>query len=467
MAYRVVKVINGCHYLYEQETYREGGKVRTRSQYIGAVDPVKIKTLKAKGEPLDGALKNTEPETETEETEPVITYTVTEAQPETLPKTRSEKPKPKDKTRPVSKPEKLLNTTKSKSRYETVEKPIKTKPRLRIKAKVERHNISRTALEGEHKRFMRHMERLGLKSDNMGRIMVGVGSKVRCRRQRSRNYIITLPRFKTKKQKGDIGPATRTAFKREYRKALAGTYLDAIKEQQPDYYAGLELHLSKAFEAQNKAISRYLMNSNRKTAEKIGLTLHFMRSKMLSDWTKLNLKSEKLGLADHARRKDWRQDAESMMAEIQQRGWSRTYEKYMDELSRAESLTLRKLTECQKMGMLDRLSGKRRKARRELRRLNSRRKALNEACNKISVLAPLFQSYKDSRFDGRKPFMHEDTWKEKIRRRKARQARRALSGQNFSKKKSRNIDRPRKGWSTGVVRGSAAGPRRGSTLNEG
>ena len=208
MPYRVVKKINGCHYLYEQETYREGGKVRTRSQYIGAVDPVKIKALKAKGEPLDGALKNIEPEEiESEEIEPIITYTVKEVSPETLPSKAAEKAKSKDKPKSAPDASQRLNTTKLKEKPKP-EKSTPSKPRLRIKAKVERHNISRAALVGEHKRFTRHMTRLGLKTDDIGRVIVGTGKQVLCRRQRSGNYVITLPRFKTKKKKGDIGPAT-------------------------------------------------------------------------------------------------------------------------------------------------------------------------------------------------------------------------------------------------------------------
>jgi len=93
-------------------------------------------------------------------------------------------------------------------------------------------------------------------------------------------------------------------------------------------------------------------------------------------------------------------------------------------------MTLRKLTECQKMSMIDRLSGKRRAARRELRKLNARRKALNEACNKISVLAPLFQSYNDSTFDGRNPFVHEQSWRDKLRRREQRILRQKISEAN-------------------------------------
>lgn len=34
--YSVVKTINGRPYLYRQRTWREGGKVRTESQYVGA-----------------------------------------------------------------------------------------------------------------------------------------------------------------------------------------------------------------------------------------------------------------------------------------------------------------------------------------------------------------------------------------------------------------------------------------------
>ena len=388
--------------------------MRTRSQYIGAVDPKIVKRLKSRGEPLEAALMPPEPEIDIE---PTIKYTVTAidavpAKPTLAPKDNPLAFKPRTKPK--------LNTTKNGKSKPT--KIVRSQP-LRIKAKVERHNINRTALEAEHRRFTRHMSKLGLDTDEIGRVLVGVGKQVRCRRQRSGNYVITIQRFKTRKQKGDTGPATRTTFKREYRKALAGTYLDAIKAQDPKYYAGLEQNLSAAFATQNKAISRYLMNSGWKLSQKIGLTLHFIHSKMLSDWTSALVASEKLGLADHERRDDWRQDTEAMMAEIQQRGWSKAYSKYMTELSKAESLTLRKLGEYRNAGVLDRLSGKRRKYAREFRKLNARRKALHAACDKISVLAPLFQSYGDKRFDGRSPFMHDGNWQAKKRRWETRRAR--------------------------------------------
>ena len=38
--YRVVKTIGGRRYVYEQETYRQRGKVKTRSRYLGPVEVV-------------------------------------------------------------------------------------------------------------------------------------------------------------------------------------------------------------------------------------------------------------------------------------------------------------------------------------------------------------------------------------------------------------------------------------------
>lgn len=38
--YIVIKTINGCRYRYRQKTWRDGSKVRTRSEYLGPADAV-------------------------------------------------------------------------------------------------------------------------------------------------------------------------------------------------------------------------------------------------------------------------------------------------------------------------------------------------------------------------------------------------------------------------------------------
>jgi hypothetical protein len=39
MSYRVIKTIRGRRYLYEQRSWREGGRVRTQSRSLGPLDP--------------------------------------------------------------------------------------------------------------------------------------------------------------------------------------------------------------------------------------------------------------------------------------------------------------------------------------------------------------------------------------------------------------------------------------------
>ena len=43
--YRVVKTIKGHSYIYEQQTFRDGGRVRTRNRYIGAASGEKSATV--------------------------------------------------------------------------------------------------------------------------------------------------------------------------------------------------------------------------------------------------------------------------------------------------------------------------------------------------------------------------------------------------------------------------------------
>jgi len=419
MAYLVVKQINGSFYAYEQETYREGGKVRTRSTYIGPVDGKKYKRLKARGEPLGALLmtpKSSPSQVKTDDTASKLIPSTPPVDVGITPHESIPHPSPAEKTK--------LNTT-NKPQYTAKALP---KLPLKIKAKVERHHISRTALEAEHRRFLGHLTAKGLDASQVNRILIGTGKRVQAKRRRSGNYVVAVPRWKVatpRRKKGDHRPpskGTRVDFKREYRKALAGTYLDAIKVQDPKYYAGLETNLKTVFHTQNKAITRYIRNSKWTGARNIGLTLHFMHSKMLSNWSKAHIAAEKIGFVDHERRDNWQQDAVAMMSEIQKDGWNVAYSKYRKELSRIESLTLRTLGQYRKTGFLDGLSGKRRAKRQEFRKLNARRKALVAACDKISILSPLYQGYKDQ-INGAEPFTHQNSWENRKTRWQKRQAR--------------------------------------------
>ena len=62
MAYQVIKTIKGKRYLYNQSTYRDGGKVKTISEYIGVADETADKTRQALLKQIEQA-----PEPESEE----------------------------------------------------------------------------------------------------------------------------------------------------------------------------------------------------------------------------------------------------------------------------------------------------------------------------------------------------------------------------------------------------------------
>jgi len=62
--YRVIKTINGREYFYDQETYRESGRVKTRNIYIGPVEPRRKKGIQGFMRDLIKREKNEETQAE-------------------------------------------------------------------------------------------------------------------------------------------------------------------------------------------------------------------------------------------------------------------------------------------------------------------------------------------------------------------------------------------------------------------
>jgi len=65
-----------------------------------------------------------------------------------------------------------------------------------------------------------------------------------------------------------------------------------------------------------------------------------------------------------------------------------------------------------KATLLEKLSGKRRAVRRDIRKINARRRAVCHTCDKISMLAPLYDgfctNFKELTV---RPFQHDEDWK--------------------------------------------------------
>ncbi len=351
MPYQVIKTIKGRSYLYEQETFREGQKVKTVSRYIGA---------------CDGAGKATSKAVQLAITVP---------------------------------PE--VKENDSQAKYVSEEKPQPPKLTLQITTDLKGNHISQPALERNYDDITHQMQRQEIKAEHIKPLVLVKGFSFKYKSLRKQNKI-SIPKANVR--------GTRAKVWRSFHLANAHSYLDGLQKSDPQRFTGLQQHLETSYRKQNKAIAAHIMNSNRKDVYNIGLTLHFMYSKMVSAWTQRKFQAENFGLSNYEDRSSWRDDAALLMAEIQADGWHHCYDKYQQELLRTERALFRQITNYRKATFLDRLSGKRAKLKRACLRANARRRALFETCNKISVLSSLYHGYKNQYLNGNEPFTHEQNW---------------------------------------------------------
>ncbi len=335
--YRTVKRIGGREYIYEQRTYREGGEVRTESRYLAPVAPVDRVIAVTSNEPINTSVEiaivdNTTPPADDAE--------------ETV--------------------EDGINTTKK-------ERPSP----LKIRADLAVSKVSGKSLEMEHRRMCRHLKRLGLDGDNTPRILVVHGREATSRRRLTGGYKVTLPRS-----------GKRTAFKREYRKALAGVWLDEVRRQNPVMYDRLKTAMHDEYRATKWALTRYFLST--KTKRKYALTLQIMWSNKLPVWYRSQLKPEVFGLTDHDAHTSWRDDATGLMVEISQRGIKSTEAKYKAVERRAYVACNREGKMLQAMCWRDSLSGRKRAQHRAYKRALARLRAANAARSKLAILRGVF-----------------------------------------------------------------------------
>ncbi len=360
--YRVVKTIKGHRYLYRQRTYREGGKVRTQSQYIGPMN--------AEAETRSGTLRNPPPDV-TPQFDIQKEVNTTEIQPD----------RPEEPARPIP---------------------------LKIRANIDKHQISRTSLEKEHERMLKRLEALGLDASQTPRILVADGSKVGMRRRLTGGYKVTMARRVRR------GTGGRTAFRREYRKALAHMWLDEIERQHPLAFEQLRTDLNSAYQATKWAMLNYILQMQtpppkyrsvkkrvkvgrrwktvaRKLKVKQGpsrwaLTLQILWSGQLPQSIRSKYSPQAFGLPDHERHRGWRDDSAAFVAEVMQCGYDKTVTRYRNEWRKADAAMTRAVNVYQSMGWRERLTGERSRQRTILKRAIARRTAVGEAGNKLALL---------------------------------------------------------------------------------
>lgn len=254
MAYLVIKRVKGRPYAYRQESYREGGKVRTRSQYLGPVEPAVADQIAATRKQLGKADMTALVLSVQEATGQSASITTdghtaplapspAPSQPETTPTAPSE---PLAPLRMIvnGRPALVDAATGELIDEPTVSKVITTgnpKPTLRpfregleLPAKLEQYELSPLAFQRTHARFGQRLKALKINPATMPDVKIKYGHPDRMERNRDGSYSVYASR--NPKRRHIIAKGQLWAH---YRQALASSYLDAIEGEQPDLYGDL------------------------------------------------------------------------------------------------------------------------------------------------------------------------------------------------------------------------------------
>lgn len=211
--YKVRKTIRGRVYLYRQRCWREGGKVRTECQSLGPMDDANDIVI---GNPFLSNTTNNKADQASRNTQ--------SDEPANYPTSASEWVEHWKQSDyqgnlvvPASK-RKKRNTTKRMPRS------------VEFNGDLSKHKVSHIALAREFETLLKNMSRLGLSTEQMPRVQVRNGTSARWKKlwYKDRTYVVTLQET-----------GGRTAFKRAYREALAGIFLEELRRQDKQTYKRL------------------------------------------------------------------------------------------------------------------------------------------------------------------------------------------------------------------------------------
>ncbi len=268
--YQVTKTIKGIPYLYEQESYRVGNTVKTRSRYIGRADGS-----------VGGSGASQEDVQETNVYPP----------PENTPPEKQ----PQQKSPPTDPQPGGVN----------------------IHIRPEKHKISEGALFRHFNKAIQKFTQMGLDISQMEKITLAYGREVKHKRTMTGGLVVTLPRTK----KGNS-----IRFMREYAKALSKSGLAMIKAQDPEKYEKLQYIMDKNYQATQDALNTYLMNTKDEGRWYKALAVKWFGNVSVFKNLRWGIDAEKLGLISYD---DWSQtwvdDCANLMGEIHRKGYNQVY----------------------------------------------------------------------------------------------------------------------------------------------
>jgi hypothetical protein len=333
VSYLALKKVKGNYYLYRQESYREGGKVRTRTlAYYGAVSPsVGQQVEKTKREARQTELK-------------ALVYNNRKTVREILKQTVKETPE-----------HKVITTKKVE--------PIKRA--LIFPSEIKKYNISVNSLYATRDRYTKRLNAFGISETELPTIKIELGSKDGIKRKKDGSYIVNV-RVKNKLHFRKIN---RIELWKNYREALGRAYLESIEIHKENEFSNLRCQLDESHK-QTRVFLFESLTRTQKPMERLQLSLQLYLWNKVPRQIEKKINPSEVGQANFSTLKDWKKEVCFVMSEVQKKGWKSFNEKNKlakektKNTIRSRKYALKKMSRGEKI--VAKISGKKRRLLTEI-----------------------------------------------------------------------------------------------------
>ena len=337
MAYHVIKTIKGRQYLYRQEGFREGDKVRTRSTYIGPVTEAN-RGLVSKSSSGSAAASPSESA---------------------------------GSSFSASKP-----AERASSGQNAKSPPPASSEIFRSKVNLKKQKISEESLHRQQVIFTNRMASKGVDVSKMPPIVIKRGLSLGHKRSfGKKQLIVTLPRT----------GVNRGEFRKECFKAQGRLAIEAFSQQQPEKFLKLSQHFDQSFRKSQGLISDYIRNARGKSAKFRAIAL-----KVWGNTAQLHKhlpEPDKVGVYDYSSRKSWQDEAVSIYAEMNRKGASAFRQNLGEKMGMARNELDRAETDLKNLTFFNMKKGS---IRRRAARARARYENMREMNRKVEVVKELF-----------------------------------------------------------------------------
>lgn len=398
MAYLTIKKVKGRYYGYMQESYREGGRVHTRTvEYLGAMEPAVAKQVQDTRRQLGQADMAALVQSVREASTAAIRAPETPAQPpatQTPPETTKQAPEARYQRLEVNGRPQLVDMQTGELIEPQDKKVITTenaKPTLRpfadslkLPPDLAAHKLSLAALHGTHRKFGNRLEAMRINPATMPDVVIRYGHTDGLKQDRKGAYIITANRA-PKRGHG----LNKTKLWQHTRQALSRATIDAIEAERPEVFAQLKSQLDTRHREGKRLLFQHIAQTT-SGAQRLGLSLQLLIwdkiPQQTSTKTREKITPQDLGQMNFKTAKSWRDEAAVILAEAHKNGWQALAVKTQNTSRKHKAQITKKRNEIDQLSKLEILAGKRRKLVREILTLETAHRATEQLTKRVRLL---------------------------------------------------------------------------------